>query len=635
MLQVTDLKKAFGAHDVLNGITFHVSPRDRAGLVAVNGAGKTTLLRIIAGEIPPDHGSVALVRGARVGYLSQDGQCTPGNTVRQELLSGRADLVALQDELVAVEEELAALPPDDPGLGELVARYGLLHHRFDDLRGYDVETEAGIVLHGLGFRPEDAERSVDTFSGGWQMHIALGRLLLQRPDLLLLDEPTNHLDVFAVEWLEEYLRSYPGAILIVSHDRYILDRATSRTLELSGGALEEYATNYSGFVVEKARRQEARAQAFERQQAVIAHAQEFIDRFGAKATKATQAKSRERFLERLERIAAPEAGDRHIGLRFDNAGRSGRIVLEAAGVTRRFGELTVLDRVSLAVERGERIALVGPNGAGKSTLIRLLAEVDTPDEGEVRRGHNVQAAYFAQHQAETLDPELTALEALAQGNHLGQGELRSLLGRFLLSGDDAFKRVGVLSGGERSRLAFARMLLRPTNLLLLDEPTNHLDIPSREVLERALLEYPGAVVLVSHDRYLIDRIATKVVAVGGGAIEVHLGNYTQYRQRVLAREREATEAAVVEQTPRRERDKAPARLREESAAARRRVRDLEAEIARLEAEVAELAARLADPDLYADHKRAQATIARHRECSQRLEAFMMEWEHAAAQVPGP
>ncbi len=631
MLQVTEIRKAFGASDILGGISFHVSPRDRIGLVAVNGAGKTTLLRIIAGELAPDAGVVAVLSSARVGYLSQEGQGTPGNTVRQELLGGRPDLVAVQDELTAVQVELAAIAPNDPRMGDLIARYGLLQHRFDDLRGYDVESEIGIVLHGLGFSPEDAHRPVETFSGGWQMRIALGRLLIQRPDLLLLDEPTNHLDMATVEWLEEYLRNYPGALLIVSHDRYILDHVTTRTLELSGGALEEYAAAYSGFVIEKARRREGKAQAFERQQAYIARTQEWIDRFHAKATKASQARSREHMLERLERIDAPETGDRHIGLRFNAAERSGRVVLEAVGVTRRFGALTVLDQVNLTVGRGDRIALVGPNGAGKSTLIRLLAEVDAPEEGEIRRGHNVQAQYFAQHQAETLNPDRTVLEELVHGNDLGQGELRSLLGRFLFSGDDAFKRVGVLSGGERSRLAFAKMLLRPANLLLLDEPTNHLDIPSQEVLEQALLDYPGAIVLASHDRYLIDRIATKVVVVGSGGIQVHLGNYTEYRERALTREREASETALVAARVQK-RERSPARAREEGAAARKRVSDLEAEIARLEVEVAELELRLADPDLYADHRQAQASVARHQECAQQLRLLLSEWEHAAAEV---
>ncbi len=633
MLQVTNLNKAFGARDVLRDVTFHVAGRDRIGLVAINGAGKTTLLRIIAGELAPDSGAVSVLNGVQVGYLAQEGHVTPGNTVRQELMAGRPGLVAAMNELAEVEAALAAAPPDDPAMDELVARHGLLLHRFDDLRGYEVETETGIVLHALGFSPEDGERPVETFSGGWQMRVSLGRLLIQRPDLLLLDEPTNHLDMAAVEWLEEYLRHYPGALVIVSHDRYILDRVSTRTLELSGGVLSEYAGNYTAYVAEKARRQEAQAEAYERQQEFISRTQEWIDRFHAKATKASAAQSRAKMLAKLERVEAPGSQKRAMGLRFDAAERSGRVVLEATGITRQFGPLTVLDGVNLEVERGDRIALVGPNGAGKSTLIRLLAGVDQPDGGVVHRGHNVQAAYFAQHQAETLDPTRTVLEELGHDSDLTHNQLRSLLGRFLFSGDDAFKRISVLSGGERARLAFAKMLLETTNLLLLDEPTNHLDIPSQEVLEEALLSYPGAIILASHDRYLIDRIATKVVAVENGGIEVHLGNYTQYRARIQARER-AQEAEVKAATVRAQKpDRSPlAQARRDASATRRRVGGLEAEIARLEAEIATLAARLADPDLYTNHREAQATVTRHEECERQLKAALAEWETAAVEV---
>ncbi len=631
MLQVTDLNKAFGADDILHGLTFHISPRDRVGLVAVNGAGKTTLLRIIAGALAPDTGTVAVLKGVQVGYLAQEGQGTPGNTVREELLSGRRELVQVQAELTSLQEELAALPPNDPRLTDLIERVGLLQHRFDGLRGYDVETEIGIVLHGLGFSQQDADRLVDTFSGGWQMRIALGRLLLQRPDLLLLDEPTNHLDMTAVEWLESYLRRYPGALLIVSHDRYILDRVTTRTLELSNGVLEEYAANYSGFVIEKARRQEVKAQAYERQQEYIGRTQEWIDRFHAKATKASQANARQHALERLERVAAPDANDKQIGLRFDAAARSGRVVLEAEEVLRSFGASPVLNRVSLMVERGDRIALVGPNGAGKSTLLRLLAKVDAPDEGVVKLGHNVQAAYFAQHQAEALDPEKTVMEEAQQGNHLPQSQLRNLLGRFLFSGDEVFKRVEVLSGGERSRLALAKLLMRPSNLLLLDEPTNHLDIPSQEALEQALLDYPGAIVLASHDHYLIDRISTKVVVVGNGDIYLHLGNYTQYKERQLARERAEAQTLVAAARAQR-REASPARARAETAAARKRVGELEVAVAALEAELAELADRLAHPDVYADHEQVLAITSRQQECTEQLEAQLSAWEQAAAEV---
>ena len=636
MLQVIGVKKAFGARDVLDGVTFRVSPRDRVGLVAANGTGKSTLLRILAGEMEPDAGTVTVQRGARVGYLSQEGQVTAGNTVRQELMSGRADLASVTAELESVEAALNTIGSGDPRLEELVERLGLLQHRYEDFRGHDVEDEVGVVMRALGFEASDADRLVDTYSGGWQMRIALGRLLVQRPDLLLLDEPTNHLDIGAVEWLEGYLRSYPGALLMVSHDRYILNQVTTRTFELESGAAVEYAGNYTAFVAEKALRRAQQAEAYERQQAMISKTQAWIDRFGAKASKASSAKGRQKMLDKLERVESPDAREKRVHLRFGDAGRTGRVVLDVSHLTRRFDTNTVLDRIDMTVERGERVALVGPNGAGKSTLIRLLAGVDTPDGGDIQLGHNVQPAYFAQHQAETLNPDRSALEELGDGSERGERELRGLLGRFLFSGDDAYKKVSVLSGGERARLAFAKMLLRDANLLLLDEPTNHLDIASQEVLEQALVDFPGAIVLASHDRYLIDRIATKVISVENGGVEVHLGNYTDYRERMAQRELARVAQADQEAAERADakRERSPAQLRKDTAAARKRVTDLEAEIAATEAEIAELAARLADPAVYADHVAAQATTRQHEDAGRRLDALVAEWEQAAATVVG-
>ena len=532
MLTIADISKSYGATPVLDNVSFQVRTGERAGLVGPNGAGKSTLLRIIAGALPADRGKVSIGPGMRLAYLQQDAGVQPGRTVHEELASIFGALGDIEHHLKQIEHQIAAQANDDVALERLVNEQADLLAEFERLDGHTIEARIGTILSGLGFAQRDHDRQTQEFSGGWQMRIALAKLLLSAPEVLLLDEPTNHLDLAAVEWLEGFLVESRSSVLIVSHDRYFLDRVTQRTIELELGSVTDYPMAYTAYTIERARREEAQLAAFNRQQEYLSTQQAFVERFRASATKSTAAKSREKMLDRVERVERPRPR-RKIAFRFRAARPSGASVYSLKGTAKSYGTHVVLDRVDLELERGERIGLVGPNGAGKSTLLRLLANVEAADRGRVALGHNVQMAYFSQTQAKTLDDERTVLESIEQIAPPGmtRTETRELLGGFLFQQDEVFKKVAVLSGGERSRLALARMLLTPANLLLLDEPTNHLDISAREVLEDALSAYAGTVVIASHDRYLLDRVATRIVDVGGGALTSYFGNYTRYRDR--------------------------------------------------------------------------------------------------------
>ena len=532
MLTIAEISKSYGASPVLSNVSFQVRPGEKAGLVGANGAGKSTLLRIVAGTLPADSGKVSIGPGMRLAYLQQDAGVEPGRTVHEELASIFGQLGDIEHHLKEIENQIAALSTDELALENLVNEQAELLAEFERLDGHTIEARIGRILSGLGFTQRDHDRQTQEFSGGWQMRIALAKLLLSAPEVLLLDEPTNHLDLTAVEWLEDFLVESKSSVLIVSHDRYFLDRVTKRTIELELGAVTDYAMPYTAYIQERARREESQLASFARQQEYLSTQQAFVERFRASATKSTAAKSREKMLDRIERVERPRPR-RKIAFRFRAARPSGASVYSLKGTVKSYGTHTVLDRIELELERGERIGLVGPNGAGKSTLLRHLANVETADRGRIALGHNVQIAYFSQTQAESLDDERTVLESIEQIAPPGmtRTETRELLGGFLFQQDDVFKKVAVLSGGERSRLALARMLLSPANLLLLDEPTNHLDISAREVLEDALAAYPGTIVIASHDRYLLDRVATRVIDVGGGSLTSYMGNYTRFRER--------------------------------------------------------------------------------------------------------
>ncbi len=528
MIHVEGLSKRYGDRVLLEDVSWHVKKRDRIGLTGPNGSGKTTLLKMLGGLQEADSGSIRMATGTTIGYLPQDGIVLHGRTLYDEVVLAFEDLLALRDEQHKIEEAMAEADENHTGLEKLLERYADVTERFKDRGGWEIEAQVASVLKGLGFSLSDQKRNTEEFSGGWQMRIALAKLLLARPNVLLMDEPTNHLDLPARNWLEEYLGDYPGAVVLVSHDRFFLDATIKRITEVGLKTLTDYHGNYSKYVVEHKARMERLRSAWRRQTDEIEKVQVFINRFRYTATKAKQVQSRIKQLDKVERIEIPPERKK-IRFRFPDAPRPGRVVLEAKGVRRAFGENVVLDHVDLLIERGDRIALVGPNGAGKSTLMRILAGVDQPDQGVRVEGHRVVLDYFAQDQAAELNPTRTVYDEMTSASTTTMVPMiRSVLGSFLFEGDDVYKKVAVLSGGERNRLALAKMLLHPSNVLLLDEPTNHLDIDSKEVLLEALAAYKGTLVFVSHDRYFVDRLAEKVIEVGDGEAPLYPGGYEDF-----------------------------------------------------------------------------------------------------------
>src|SRR5246127_373714 len=534
MIQLSGAGKRFGHKLLFENADWLVTPQDRIGLVGANGTGKSTLIKILAGLETLDYGSITIAKGISAGYLPQDGLSLEGRTVFAECMSVFDDLRSIEQEMEALTHSMADLSHESAEYAQVADRYHRLEHEFQTRDGYAVEAKVGTVLTGLGFGKDDWSRLTDEFSGGWQMRLALAKLLLQRPNLLLLDEPTNHLDLEARNWLEEYLNEYPHAFLLISHDRYFLDVTVKKTVEIWNRQLFFYSGNYDKYLAEKTQRREQLEAAYRNQRERIEQLEVFINRFRYQATKAKQVQSRIKELEKMERIEIPPE-EKTIHFSFPQPKASGRIVAEFDGVAKRYpgrngaAEKEVFRDVSFMIERGDRIALVGINGAGKSTLIKLLAGTEPLSNGQFRLGHNVQSDYFAQDQYKELDPDARMIDDLGElSPRSTETDLRGLLGCFLFSEDDVFKKIGVLSGGERGRYALLRLLLHPANFLLLDEPTNHLDLRAKDVLLNALMEYTGTVVFVSHDRYFIDKLATRVFEVGGGEVEIFPGNYEDY-----------------------------------------------------------------------------------------------------------
>ena len=574
MLRLERVSKIYPTGEVLRDVTWEVKPGDRIGLVGVNGAGKSTQLRLIAGQEEPTSGQVVRQGDPRIAYLQQEFDVDPQRSVREELFQAFGEAAAVLNEQRAVEEamgsEQAAADPDH--LDTLIQDLGRLQSRFEALHGYELDARIDKLLPTIGFTPDGAERKVSDYSGGWQMRIALGKILLQDPDLLLLDEPTNHLDVETIQWLEGYLLEQTAALVVISHDRTFLDRVCNQIVSTERGISRSYLGNYTAHLEQKAMEREATQAAFERQQKDIATQQAYIDRFRASATRSTQAKSREKQLDKVERVEAPIETVSGPSFRFPPAPRSGAQVALFENLTHSYGDKILFLGAELEVERGDRIAFVGPNGAGKSTLLRLVMGSEQPDEGTARLGdHNVLAGYFEQNQAEALDLSKTVIDTMYEAvPDWTQTQVRSLLGSFCFSNDTVFKEVGKLSGGEKARLALALMLLTPCNLLVLDEPTNHLDIPAKQMLEDALREYEGAALLVSHDRYFISRVANRIVELRDGELVLYRGDYAYYlekkdEERAAASERDFAAAKDAKRKANREKQKARDARRKKAA----------------------------------------------------------------------
>jgi ATP-binding cassette subfamily F protein 3 len=638
MIQLSAAGKRYGHKLLFEGVDWLITNHDRVGLVGANGTGKSTLLKILAEMETLDYGSLSTAKGISAGYLPQDGLALSGRSVFAECMSVFSKLRAMEQEMEDLTGRMSELDHASTDYAQVADRYQRIEHEFRARDGYAIEAQVGSVLMGLGFQKNDWQRQTEEFSGGWQMRIALAKLLLQKPNLLLLDEPTNHLDLEARNWLEEYLTGYPYTFILISHDRYFLDVTVNKIVEIWNKRIYFYPGNYEKYLSQKTQRREQLDAAYRNQRERIEQLEVFINRFRYQATKAKQVQSRIKELEKIERIELPEE-EKTIHFSFPQPKASGRIVAEFAGVAKAYGEKEVFRDVSFMIERGDRIALVGVNGAGKSTLIKLLADAEDVTKGEYKLGHNVQADYFAQDQYKELDQDSRILDDLGRVSPQSrETELRSLLGCFLFSGEDVFKRIGVLSGGERNRYALLRMLLHPANFLLLDEPTNHLDMRAKDVLLEALSKYTGTVVFVSHDRYFIDNLATRVFEIGEGRVEVYPGNYEDYRWRKeggAARLQESTQLVVTSvpangNTPAGA-DGAETKARRLNPIKRKqmeeRVRELEQEINRTETVIAQHEIALQSFVSVEATARLTQELETHRTA---LQKSLAEWEELTA-----
>jgi ATP-binding cassette, subfamily F, member 3 len=632
MIQLQGAGKRFGHKLLFENCDWLITPKERTGLVGANGTGKSTLLKILGGMESLDYGTLSMQRGITQGYLPQDGLTLSGHTIFAECMSVFSDLHEMEKELETLHRSLGEL---DPSSLEYSAASDRLHHidtEFRNRDGYAIEAQVGTVLDGLGFRKEDWTRRTEEFSGGWQMRIALAKLLLEKPNMLLLDEPTNHLDLEARNWLEQYLANYPFAYVLISHDRYFLDVTVNKTVEIWNKQVHFYSGNYDSYLRQKDERRSQLEAAYRNQRERIEQLEAFINRFRYQATKAKQVQSRIKELEKIERIEIPpQEGTIHFS--FPQPKPSGRIVAEFKDVSKSYGAKHVFSGATFIIERGDRIALVGINGAGKSTMIKLLTGVESLSSGSYTLGHNVLPDYFAQDQYKELDTNARLIDDLSgAAKNSTQTELRTLLGCFLFSDDDVFKRIGVLSGGERNRYALARMLLAPSNFLLLDEPTNHLDMRAKDVLLEAMSKYSGTVVFVSHDRYFIDNLATRIFEIEDGHVHVYPGNYEDY----LWRKQGGPETLAAQTAPVHVEPAAPAPADSKKRVNPIKLKKLQDRLKQVEQQVASLESEIAQTETaLADFKSVEETIRLNDLISTRrteLESRVAEWEQLSAEL---
>jgi ATP-binding cassette, subfamily F, member 3 len=647
MLSVNNLDIRYGDKHLFRNISVRLNGRERVGLVGVNGTGKSTLLKIMAGLIETDAGVVTRAKRTSIGYLPQEVTSFPsGRTLYAEAETAFAELLTMQCELELVNRQLAADAPHNVNYEALLQQQGELQHRLDQSDIFRMEAQIEKVLTGLGFRQTDLNKECQTFSGGWLMRLMLAKLLLARPSLLLLDEPTNHLDIESVTWLEEFLSGHNGAMVIISHDRTFLDNLTDGTWELSLGNLTVYKGNYSRYVTEKETRLQVVRAAYENQQARIQQTMRFVDRFRAKSTKASQVQSRLKQLEKMDLIEL-EDSEHKISFRFPPAAPSGRLALEGSDLRKIYDGQCIFNHVGLQLQRGDKLAVVGVNGAGKSTLARIMAGEEQADGGTLRFGHNVRVSYFGQHQARELDPQLTVLQTLSQVSaDLTITQVRSLLGAFLFRGDEVEKKVQVLSGGEKSRVALAKMIATPANFLIMDEPTNHLDMMSQEVLQEALGQYDGTIVIVSHNRFFLDQFVNRVLELKDGTASLFEGNISDYLGKAKALRAEAlavpppgpaaTAGAIPAKAKGKDARRHQARLRLEKnqklGPLKKESDKAEKQIELLEARKSELEQCLADPELYADQNAFAERSKEYKEIEQRLVRCYRKWEEMLAEI---
>lgn len=640
MISVNNVSVVFGGFYLLDGVSFLINKKDRIGLTGRNGAGKSTTLKMLAGLQAPSEGNISMASDVRIGYLPQTKVYTDGNTVREEAEKAFADLFALKAEIDSLQEQIVSREDyDSPEYMKLLDR---IHEKTEllSIRGVgNIDREVEVVLKGLGFRPEDLSRNCEEFSGGWRMRIELAKILLTRPDIFLLDEPTNHLDIESISWLESFLQSYSGAVVLVSHDRAFLDNVTTRTIEISLGKVYDYKVPYTRYEELRKERMEQMLRAYQNQQKQIRDTEEFIERFRYKATKSVQVQSRIKQLEKLERIEVEEEDKARITVRFQPAVRSGEVAVSGRGLAKAYGNHRVLEEVDLDILRGEKVAFVGRNGEGKSTLVKMIMG-EIPYEGNLKIGHNVRIGYFAQNQADLLDPELTVLDTV---DRVAEGEIRKkirdILGAFLFSGEEVEKKVKVLSGGERTRLAMVRLLLEPYNVLILDEPTNHLDMRTKDILKEALRHFEGTVIVVSHDRDFLNGLADKVYEFANRHIREYIGgvaDFLESRKIACFREyeqlhRKSQPAETVTREEVRENKlsfEERKQWNKDLRKAEQRVTRAEEEVARIEKEIADQEARMAAGEVN------EPLLKAYSERKKELEQAMEEWEEATEKLEG-
>jgi ATP-binding cassette subfamily F protein 3 len=635
MITVGNLSVLFGGVPLFEEVSFMIQSRDRIGLTGKNGAGKSTLLKIIARQQDPTKGNVSVPQGYRIGYLPQEMKHNTGTTIFEEARTAFKEVLGLEEELNRLSKELENREDyESEEYQKIIDRLSEVGDRLGLLGAGSIEGETEKVLTGLGFKNSDMTRLMDEFSGGWKMRVELAKILLQMPDAILLDEPTNHLDIESIQWLENFLASYPGAVVLVSHDKAFLDEVTNRTIEITVGRIEDYKAAYSKYLELRKERRELQMSAYINQKKMIEDTEKFIDRFRYKASKAVQVQSRIKQLDKVERIEVEEEDNSAIHFKFPPAPRSGKVVITAEGVCKSYGEAQILKNIEFLAERGDKIAFVGRNGEGKTTLSKIIAN-QLDFTGKMELGHNVALGYFAQNQADLMNPNLTVMQTLEEvaGTTTTQ-QIRNILGAFLFGGEAVDKKVKVLSGGEKGRLAIAKLLMQPVNLLVLDEPTNHLDMRSKDILKDALKHYDGTLVLVSHDREFLDGLCTKVYEFNSGQIREFPGGIFDFLQSRKLEHLKQLEAQIKKPDAVKKQDTRSKSITndKEKKQLQNKIRKQEEEIARVETEISLLETALADPTIYSNKDESAQLLVKHQKASSQLELLMANWEEAQNQL---